>query len=352
MKLKLVKPNEEMEEQYYDFANEWEKCGEAIVPYSARLLDMSYKEWLDYTYKIKNQDTCPSNLVPAHTYFLVEENKRIIGAINIRHRLNDYLFNYGGHIGYGIRPSERKKGYASLMLSLALPIAKELGINKILITCDKNNLGSAKTIINNGGILENEVKEGEEVTQRYWIFDKECNMNSDSSNDRIKILKGDITKISVDAIVNAANNSLLGGGGVDGAIHRAGGKTILEECMKIRDKQGGCETGEAVITNAGELNAKYVIHTVGPIWYDGKSNEEQLLANCYKNSLKLADEHSIKTIAFPNISTGVYRFPKELAAAIAVNTVKDFLKDNSSVEEVVFVCFNDDNYDLYCNLLE
>ena len=169
LKLKLITANDEMEEQYYDFINEWEKCGEAIVPYSSRLIDMNYKSWLEYTHKIEVQDTCPSHLVPAHTYFLISENKKIIGAINIRHRLNDYLFKFGGHIGYGIRPSERRKGYASLMLSMALPIAKELGINKVLITCDKNNIGSAKIIINNGGFLENEVKEDEEITQRYWI---------------------------------------------------------------------------------------------------------------------------------------------------------------------------------------
>lgn len=169
MKIELIRANEEMEELYYDFINEWENNGEAIVPYAVRLIDMDYKAWLEYTYKIENKDTCPSHLVPAHTYFLVLENKRILGAINIRHCLNDYLFNYGGHIGYGIRPSERKKGYASLMLSMALPIAKELGIHKTLITCDKNNMGSAKTIIKNGGVLENEVMEEGEITQRYWI---------------------------------------------------------------------------------------------------------------------------------------------------------------------------------------
>lgn len=169
MKLELLRANNEMEEQYYDFINEWENCGEEIVPYAARLLDMDYKSWLEHTYKMENKDTCPAHLVPAHTYFLVLENKRIVGAINIRHYLNDYLFNFGGHIGYGIRPSERKKGYAALMLSMALPIAKELGINKALITCDKNNAGSAKTIINNGGVLENEVIEDGEITQRYWI---------------------------------------------------------------------------------------------------------------------------------------------------------------------------------------
>jgi predicted acetyltransferase len=155
-----------MEEQYYDFINEWENAQEDIVPYAARLLDMDYKKWLERTYEIETVNT---SFVPAHTYFLVLENKKIIGAINIRHFLNDYLFNFGGHIGYGVRPSERRKGYASLMLSMALPIAKELGINKILIACDKDNAGSAKTIINNGGVLENEVTGDGEITQRYWI---------------------------------------------------------------------------------------------------------------------------------------------------------------------------------------
>ena len=169
MELELLRATSEMEEQYYDFITDWQNNTEVIVPYAARLLDMDYKTWLQRTYIIENKDTCPMPIVPAHTYFLVQENKRIIGAVNIRHYLNDYLFNFGGHIGYGVRPSERKKGYASLMLSMALPIAKELGISKALITCDRNNAGSAKTIIKNGGVLENEVVEDGEVTQRYWI---------------------------------------------------------------------------------------------------------------------------------------------------------------------------------------
>ena len=168
-KLELIKPNMDLEKEYHDFAKEWENCGEEIIPFSARLLDMNYREWLKYTYKIEEEETCPSHLVPAYTYFLISKNKRIIGAINIRHSLSDYLFNYGGHIGYGVRPSERGKGYASLMLSLSLPIAKKLGIEKILITCDKENIGSAKTILNNGGVLENEVKKDGEIIQRYWI---------------------------------------------------------------------------------------------------------------------------------------------------------------------------------------
>lgn len=169
MKLELVRPSKDMEQQYYDFVSDWEKHGEEIVPYAARLLDMDYDTWLSKTYKNERRETCSPEWVPAHTYFLVSEDKKIVGAINIRHSLNDYLLNYGGHIGYGIRPSERKKGYASLMLSLALPIAKKLGIDRALVTCDKKNVGSASTIVINGGILENEVVEDGRLTQRYWI---------------------------------------------------------------------------------------------------------------------------------------------------------------------------------------
>ena len=167
----------------------------------------------------------------------------------------------------------------------------------------------------------------------------------------IQLIKGDITKLKVDAIVNAANSSLLGGGGVDGAIHRAGGPKILDECMVIREKQGGCKTGEAVITTGGNLPAKYVIHTVGPVWYGGKNNEDELLANAYKNSLRLATEYEIKSIAFPNISTGVYGFPKQRAAEIAVNAVKDFFNLTTLIKEVFFVCFDEENYKIYQSLL-
>ena len=168
----------------------------------------------------------------------------------------------------------------------------------------------------------------------------------------LELLKGDITKIKVDAIVNAANTSLLGGGGVDGAIHRAGGPAILEECKMIRARQGGCDVGEAVITTGGNLPAKYVIHTVGPVWNGGNNNEESLLRNAYTNSLRLAVENNVTTIAFPNISTGTYRFTKQRAAEIAVNAVKNFLKDNSSFERVVFVCFDDENYEIYERVLQ
>ncbi|EJP6472321.1 ADP-ribose-binding protein [Clostridium botulinum] len=169
--------------------------------------------------------------------------------------------------------------------------------------------------------------------------------------NKIKILKGDITKENVDAIVNAANSSLLGGGGVDGAIHRAGGNKILEECKDIVSKIGSLKTGEAVITSGGNLKVKYVIHTVGPIWHGGDSNEENLLSNAYKNSLKLAAEKNIKTIAFPNISTGVYRYPKDEAAKVAYNSVKESLIKYENIEEVRFVCFDEYNYKLYQDLL-
>ncbi len=164
---------------------------------------------------------------------------------------------------------------------------------------------------------------------------------------RIEIRQGDITKVEVDAIVNAANSSLLGGGGVDGAIHRAGGPAILEECKKIRARQGGCPIGEAVMTTAGRLPAKYVIHTVGPVWQGGQKDEARLLANCYRNSLVLAVDNAVTTIAFPNISTGVYRFPKEQAAEIALQTVAAFLKEHQQIKKVFFVCYDEENYELY-----
>lgn len=160
----------------------------------------------------------------------------------------------------------------------------------------------------------------------------------------IQLIQGDITMLSVDAIVNAANASLLGGAGVDGAIHRAGGPSILEECRMIVAKQGGCKTGEAVITHGGNLPATFVIHTVGPVWDGGKNNEAEHLTSCYKNSLKLAIQHKCRTVAFPNISTGVYGFPKDLAARIAMVTVSNFLSDQVGIEKVVFVCFDHENY--------
>jgi len=167
----------------------------------------------------------------------------------------------------------------------------------------------------------------------------------------IKVIQGDITKIKVNAIVNAANTSLLGGGGVDGAIHREGGKAILEDCIRIRDKQGGCKVGEAVITTAGNLPAKFVIHTVGPIWNGGNENEEQLLSNAYRNSLQIAIDNNVETITFPNISTGVYGFPKDKAANIALSTVLDYLKPDHTIKDVIFVCFDKENYDIYQALL-
>lgn len=167
---------------------------------------------------------------------------------------------------------------------------------------------------------------------------------------RIEVIQADITEIQVDAIVNAANTSLLGGGGVDGAIHRKGGKQILEECMAIRNRQGGCDVGQAVITTAGNLPSKFVIHTVGPVWNGDKEEKKKLLADCYKNSLKLALDNAIRTIAFPNISTGIYHFPKDIAAEIAIQTVKKFSR-KEEFEKIIFVCFDEENYSLYKDLL-
>ena len=165
---------------------------------------------------------------------------------------------------------------------------------------------------------------------------------------KIELIQGDITKVEVDAIVNAANTSLLGGGGVDGAIHKAGGKAVLEDCVKIRNKQGGCKTGEAVISVAGSLPAKHIIHTVGPVWNGGKGKQKELLESCYLNALNLARENCLRTIAFPNISTGIYKFPKQLAAEIAVKTISK----NTSLEKVIFVCFDQKNYNIYKELLK
>lgn len=165
--------------------------------------------------------------------------------------------------------------------------------------------------------------------------------------DKIEVWQGDITKLEVDAIVNAANKTLLGGGGVDGAIHRAAGPKLLEETKTL----GGAETGEAKITKGYKLPAEYVIHAVGPVWNGGNKNEDELLKSCYINSLKIAVEKKIKTIAFPSISTGVYRFPFERAANIAISSVKDFLDENDDIEKVIFVCFSKDDYEKYSNIV-
>jgi len=162
---------------------------------------------------------------------------------------------------------------------------------------------------------------------------------------KIEIVQGDITRQETDAIVNAANRSLLGGGGVDGAIHRAAGRQLYEECKTLN----GCETGEAKITGGYNLKAKYVIHTPGPVWNGGKYDEVNHLKNCYYNSLKLAVENNINSISFPAISTGVYRFPADKAAEIAVSTVISFLELNPSIEKVIFVCFDTEMYNLYVN---
>ncbi|ADE16125.1 Appr-1-p processing domain protein [Nitrosococcus halophilus Nc 4] len=163
------------------------------------------------------------------------------------------------------------------------------------------------------------------------------------SKSRIKVIQGDITDMEVDAIVNAANQTLLGGGGVDGAIHRAAGPELKEECRNL----GGCKTGEAKLTHGYQLPARYVIHTVGPIWKGGQHNEEQLLAQCYRNSLKIALEKGISTLAFPSISTGAYGFPLERACQIALREVKTFLDQHTEIKQVYFVCFSENDFKQY-----
>jgi O-acetyl-ADP-ribose deacetylase (regulator of RNase III) len=165
--------------------------------------------------------------------------------------------------------------------------------------------------------------------------------------NKIELFKGDITTLKVDAIVNAANTTLLGGGGVDGAIHRAAGKELLAECRTLN----GCKTGDAKITKGYNLPAKFVIHTVGPVWQGGKSGEPEKLSSCYRRSLEVAVENGVKSIAFPNISTGVYGYPKREAAQIAVKTVSVFLKNNTEIKQVIFCVFEDENFEIYNELL-
>ncbi len=165
---------------------------------------------------------------------------------------------------------------------------------------------------------------------------------------RAFVIQDDITQLQVDAIVNAANNTLLGGGGVDGAIHRAAGPELLEECRKLH----GCDTGQAKITKGYHLTAKWVIHTVGPVWEGGNSGEDELLAQCYRNSLALAVQNGIKTIAFPAISTGAYGFPLHRATKIAVSEVNKFLQSNDSLEQVIFVCFGQNAYNSYLQVMQ
>lgn len=164
--------------------------------------------------------------------------------------------------------------------------------------------------------------------------------------EKIELQKADITKLKVDAIVNAANTSLLGGGGVDGAIHRAAGPELLAECRTLN----GCHTGDAKITKGYRLPSPFVIHTVGPVWHGGQKKEEELLASCYRRSLELAVANGVRSIAFPNISTGVYRFPKQRAAEIALTEVKEFLALNPSMEKVFFAIFDDENMEIYQKL--
>jgi len=164
---------------------------------------------------------------------------------------------------------------------------------------------------------------------------------------RLRALQANIVTLSVDAIVNAANSSLLGGGGVDGAIHRAAGPKLLEECRSL----GGCKVGEAKLTKGYQLPARFIIHTVGPVWRGGKNGEPELLASCYRGSLAIAAKHGMRSIAFPSISTGVYGYPIELAARVAVETVCNLVRKSSKIEEIIFCCFSQNDLDVYESLL-
>jgi len=177
-----------------------------------------------------------------------------------------------------------------------------------------------------------------------WSLDKE----KYKTVPEIQLIQGDITKLEIDAIVNAANNSLLGGGGVDGAIHMAAGPELMDECRSLK----GCLTGEAKMTKGYKLAARFVIHTVGPVWRGGSNKEEKLLASCYLNCLEIAEKNGFNSIAFPNISTGVYGFPKDKAAQIAISEIKLFIEHSSHIKKVIFVCFDLENYEIYKNILK
>jgi O-acetyl-ADP-ribose deacetylase len=181
-----------------------------------------------------------------------------------------------------------------------------------------------------------------------WRYFVRIIQKTKAMNQRIELYHGDITKLSVDAIVNAANNTLLGGGGVDGAIHRAAGKGLLEECRQLN----GCSTGDAKLTLGYNLPARYVIHTVGPVWHTGNQKETQLLRSCYEKSLILAETHGIESVAFPNISTGIYGYPKEDAAQIAIETVVGFLQTHDFPRKVIFCVFDMENFEIYNEMLQ
>ena len=177
-------------------------------------------------------------------------------------------------------------------------------------------------------------------------------MKTQIAQTDLELIQGDITKAEVDAIVNAANSALVGGGGVDGAIRRAGGNAIEQACAEIRGREGGCPTGKAVITTGGDLHAKYVIHTVGPVWEGGDSGEAELLASCYQESLRLAVENDVQSIAFPSISTGIFGYPMEKAAVVALTAVRDFVEQRDTAPaSVQFILFDDATYTCYTDAL-
>lgn len=294
--------------------------------------------------KVKNHDTSTNGLINAFKDFT--KDTPTTGKSDLEHiaahgfaMTSDWNPPQLNELHHKILSQCEEKPLSSHEIADALNRQGKSGNLKRAISSLKSKRYLAFTIPEKPGSSNQKYK----ITRKGMKALEQYDQHKKAILNRIQVIKGDITQLKVDAIVNAANTSLMGGGGVDGAIHRAAGEELKVECRKL----GGCPTGEARITAGFQLPAKNVIHAVGPVWHGGKTRENQLLASCYKNSLDLAVKNGIRTIAFPAISCGVYRFPFDKAAKIAVQEVKKFLEVNSTVEKVIFSCFNDDIYNAY-----